>query len=274
MADESTTVVVVVVVDDEVKWNVVALATPAVLILAASAVASALVSPGSTAANFAPTTLIEKPVNLAAVNLSICFCAAVFVVKIPPTTSQSVAVAEVRWNVVAVAAPAVLILAAERGRVCFRQPRQHGRKLRADDLDRKTGELGGSQLVDLLLCSSLRREDPTDDFPIGRRGRGARRGRNGRRRRRSCVVVVSIDASTGADVVVWPGVVVFGGRDGTVPPTPATVPNVVVGSVLLPAEQADITTVNDNALARKTFDFGTRTPRENRERFPHAAFAS
>jgi hypothetical protein len=127
--------------------------------------------------------------------LSICFCAAVFVVKIPPTTSQSVVVDET-----------------------------------LDEVETVVGVV--------------------------------------------VVVVVSIDASTGVDVVVWPGVVTFGGRDGSVPPTPATVPNVVVGSVLLPAEQADITTVNDNALARKTFDFGTGTPRENRERFPHAAFAS
>ena len=82
------------------------------------------------------------------------------------------------------------------------------------------------------------------------------------------VVVVSIDANTGVDVVVWPGVVTFVGMGESVPPTPATVPKVVVGSLLLAAEQADITMVNDNALARKTFDFGTGTPRENRESSP------
>jgi hypothetical protein len=37
------------------------------------------------------------------------------------------------------------------------------------------------------------------------------------------------------------------------------------------AEQADITTVNDNALASKTFDFGTGTPREKSGTLPHAA---
>jgi hypothetical protein len=121
--------------------------------------------------------------------LSICFCAAVFVVKIPATTSQSVVVAEA-----------------------------------LDDVE----TVGGVVVV----------------------------------------VVVSIDANTGVDVVVWPGVVTFVGRDGTVPTTSATVPKVVVGSVLLAAEHADITTVNDNALARKTFDFGTGTPRENRESSP------
>jgi hypothetical protein len=131
---------------------------------------------------------------LAAVNLSICFCAAVFVVKIPPTTSQSVVVAEA-----------------------------------LDDVE----TVGGVVVV----------------------------------------VVVSIDANTGVDVVVWPGVVTFVGRDGTVATTPATVPKVVVGSLLLAAEQADITTVNDNALARKTFDFGTGTPREKSGKLPHAAFA-
>jgi hypothetical protein len=116
--------------------------------------------------------------------LSICFCAAVFVVKMPPTTSQSVVVAEA-----------------------------------LDDV-----ETVGDTVV---------------------------------------VVVVSIDCNTAVDVVVWPGVVTSVGRDGTDPTTPATVPKVVVGSVLLAAEHADITTVNDNALATKTFDFGTGTPREN-----------
>jgi hypothetical protein len=75
-------------------------------------------------------------------------------------------------------------------------------------------------------------------------------------------VVVSIDASTGVDVVVCPGVVTFGGRDEIVTPTPATVPKVVVGSLLLAVEHADITTVNAIALARKTFELGTGTPRE------------
>src|SRR6185295_30096 len=81
----------VVDVDEEVvvRWNVVALATPAVLILPAMAVASALVRPGNTAAVFAPTAFSEKPVNLAAVSLSIWLCAAALVVKMPPTTSQS-----------------------------------------------------------------------------------------------------------------------------------------------------------------------------------------
>jgi C1A family cysteine protease len=89
LVDVLETVVVVAVVDDVERWKIVAVAVPAVLILAASAVAAELVRPGRTAANFAPVALIENPVKLAAVNLSIWLCAAAFVVKIPPTTSQS-----------------------------------------------------------------------------------------------------------------------------------------------------------------------------------------
>jgi hypothetical protein len=86
------------------------------------------------------------------------------------------------------------------------------------------------------------------------------------------VVAVSTGASTGfngvvSPGVVWPGVVWLGvtapaGRVGTVRTGLATVPKVVVGSVLVAAEHADNTTASDNALAKKTFDFGTGTPRE------------
>jgi hypothetical protein len=83
--------------------------------------------------------------------LSICFCAAVFVVKMPPTTSQSVVVDEA-----------------------------------LDDVEGVEGVEG-------------------------------------------VVVVIAIDCNTGVDVVVWPGLVTFVGMDESVPPTPATVPKVVVG---------------------------------------------
>jgi hypothetical protein len=131
---------------------------------------------------------------LAAVNLSICFCAALFVVKMPPTTSQSVVVDD-------------------------------------EVLD---DEAGGAVVVVV-------------------------------------VVEVSTDATTGFGGVVWEGVVAFGGSVGSVRTGAATESKVVVGELLLAAAHADIARAKDNALARKSFDFGIGTPRGNRESSPYAA---
>ena len=90
------------------------------------------------------------------------------------------------------------------------------------------------------------------------------------------VVVVSTVASTGVNGVVsveaFPvAVVSVVWNVGRVDERAATVPNVVVGAVLLVAEQADITRPSDIALAMKIFDFGTGTPRENQQKLPYAA---